>query len=212
MTYIENNKELTGLFFGSFNPLHNGHLEIARFLLREKWCSEIWFVISPQNPWKQNIALLPEQLRLEIVQTAIAEDCRMSACNIEFSMHRPSYTYLTLRALDRQYPRKNFALIIGEDNFGRFHLWKDHEEISARYTIFVYPRPGFETQVSATENVKMISAPLLTVSSSEIRQKVAEGRDISDDVPTPVVNLVERYYRIWPPASTRDEKNIIRRV
>lgn len=209
MTDIVNNKELTGLFFGSFNPLHNGHLAIARCLLEKGCCREIWFVISPQNPWKKDLALLPEQLRLEIVQAAVAGDSRMFACDIEFSMHRPSYTYLTLEALARHYPEKNFALIIGEDNFERFHLWKNYEEILARYPVFVYPRPGFEPPATTPEGVKLVSAPLWAVSSSEIRQKVREGKDISADVPPSVVNLVERYYR-RDTGTPLDEKNGIK--
>ncbi len=188
------NRELTGLFFGSFNPLHNGHLAIARCLLEKECCQEIWFVVSPQNPWKKDHALLSEQLRMEIVQAAVAGESRMSACDIEFTMRRPSFTYLTLEELTRQYPGRNFALIIGGDNFERFHLWKNYGEILARYPVFVYPRPGFETTTTAYKTVKVVSAPLRAISSSGIRQKVREGKDISADVPPSVVDLVEKYY------------------
>ncbi len=212
MTDIVDNRELTGLFFGSFNPLHNGHLAIARCLLEKGCCQEIWFVISPQNPWKKDLTLLPEQLRLEIVQTAVAGESCMSACDIEFSMHRPSYTYLTLEALTRQYPGKNFALIMGEDNLERFHLWRNYEEILARYPIFVYPRPGFESKATPYDTVKLVAAPLWTVSSSEVRQKVREGKDISADVPSSVVDLVEKYYRRGTGTSSDEKDGIITEV
>lgn len=184
----------TGLFFGSFNPIHNGHLAIARYLLDNAYCKDIWFVISPQNPWKEDRELLPEQQRLEIVETAISRDIQMSACDIEFTMPRPSYTYHTLQVLTRRYPEEHFALIIGADNLERFHLWKNSTDILRQYPVFVYPRPGNQARTDNPQIVPLPTAPLMSVSSSEIRQKVKEGLDISGNVPEEIIPLVKKYY------------------
>lgn len=186
--------DFIGLFFGSFNPVHNGHLAIARYLLDEKYCREIWFVVSPRNPWKKDRTLLPEQQRLEIVQTALAADPRMLACNVEFALPKPSYTYRTLQVLSQRYPDKRFALIIGGDNLERFHLWRNYREILREYCIFVYPRPDIPCPEIHSATIKLVNAPLLNISSSGIRQKIKEGEDISGDVPEEALPLIKKYY------------------
>lgn len=183
-----------GLFFGSFNPVHNGHLAIARYLLCEGYCEEVWFIISPHNPWKEDSTLLDEQKRYEIVQKAIAGDERMTACDIEFTMPRPSYTYQTLRALKEKYPEKEFSLIIGGDNMSRFHLWKNYEEIITRFRILVYPRPGIDMGVLSEPCIALTDAPLTPVSSTEIRQRIKTGEDVSGFVPMPARELIVKYY------------------
>lgn len=185
---------LTGLFFGSFNPVHNGHLTIARYLLEKGYCENIWFVISPQNPWKKEQGLLDEQKRLELVKEAIREEPRMRVCDIEFSMPRPSYTYQTLRKLKEEYPETDFALVIGGDNLQNFRYWKNYEEISSNYVLFVYPRPGIVLPEIKTDRVVLVDAPLTAVSSTEIRRKVEQGEDISGDVPALLVERVKKYY------------------
>lgn len=185
---------MTGLFFGSFNPFHNGHLAIARYLLDHGYCREIWFVVSPQNPLKLDKSLLDEEKRLEIVKAAIAGDARMSACDIEFSMPRPSYTIDTLRKLEKTYPAKQFALIIGGDNLRDFHLWRDYEEIACRFRILVYPRPGVIIPAVEWKTVTVVDAPLADVSSTDIRVKLEAGRDISSDVPLQALPLIRSYY------------------
>lgn len=186
---------LTGLFFGSFNPIHNGHLAIARYLLDEGYCEKIWFVVSPRNPWKEEQDLLNEEKRLEIVKKAIAGDVRLCACDIEFKMPRPSYTYQTLRVLKKDYPRQDFALIIGGDNLQKFHFWKNYQEILAENRVFVYPRPQVILPAMEEKNVVLVDAPQTAVSSTEIRQKVCEGISIAEDVPQSVVELVEKWYK-----------------
>lgn len=186
---------MTGLFFGSFNPIHNGHLTIAEYILHHHYCEEIWLIISPQNPFKQEIRLLEESLRLKIVKTALYSHSHLKACDIEFKMPRPSYTIDTLRKFSKQYPDKKFALIIGEDNLKNFALWKDSEQIISTYPIYVYPRPHIHTADIHFPNLIRIDAPLSEISSTEIRKMVREGKDISGLVPSSVLKLIETYYK-----------------
>lgn len=187
--------ELTGLFFGSFNPIHNGHLSIARYLLEKAYCKQIWFIISPQNPWKTDQTLLDEQKRLELVAKAINGDERMKACDIEFSMSRPSYTFQTLQALKMKYPGEKFALIMGGDNLLHFHLWKNYQQIVSEYPVFVYPRPGVAINPVPEPAIQVVDAPLTGISSTAIRQKVAAGQPIAEFVPESIAGLAEDYYR-----------------
>lgn len=186
---------MTGLFFGSFNPIHNGHLEIASYLLDHRLCDTIYFVVSPQNPFKEDSSLLEENKRLELVEKAIAGDPRMKASDIEFSMPRPSYTIDTLRRFSAVCPDTPLALIIGEDNLRSFHLWKDYTFIADHYNIFVYPRSGTPTFSSPYPHVTLLKAPLFPLSSTEIRHKVQKGEDITNFVPKCIASLVLRYYR-----------------
>lgn len=185
---------LVGLFFGSFNPLHNGHLKIAEYLLDVGYCTEVWFVVSPQNPWKADRSLLEEKKRLELVTAAIGNDIRMKAVDIEFYMPRPSYTYRTLKVLQANYPNTNFALVIGGDNLLRFHEWRNATEILEQFPILVYPRPGITLADYPSGNIMLVDAPLSDISSTEIRRKVKASEDISNDVPSGIVDLVKRYY------------------
>ena len=184
-----------GLFFGSFNPIHEGHLSIARYLLDNGYCKSIWLVVSPQNPWKKNRDLLQEQKRLELVRAAIAEDKRMEVCDIEFDMPRPSYTYQTLRKLRSDIPNQEFALIVGGDNLKKFQEWKNFQEILSLHTLFVYPRPGEVVSHTPEGDIVLVDAPQTSISSTEIRQKIERGMSIVGDVPEiycfiPVVHLV----------------------
>lgn len=183
-----------GLFFGSFNPLHNGHFKIAEYMLDMGYCTEVWFVVSPQNPWKADCSLLEEKKRLELVIAAIGNETRMKAVDVEFSMPRPSYTYQTLKVLQENYPDTDFALIIGGDNLLHFREWRNAIEILAQFPILVYPRPGITLSEWASGNVTLVNAPLADISSTEIRRKVKMGEDISKDVPAGIVDLVKRYY------------------
>ena len=185
---------LVGLFFGSFNPLHNGHFKIAEYLLDAGYCTEVWFVVSPQNPWKVDSSLLDEKKRLELVTAAIGNDIRMKAVDVEFSMPRPSYTYQTLKVLQGNFPNTSFALIIGGDNLLRFREWRNAEDILLQFPILVYPRPGVILADCPVGNVTLVDAPLADISSTEIRRKVKMGEDISMDVPANIVSLVKRYY------------------
>jgi nicotinate-nucleotide adenylyltransferase len=184
-----------GLFFGSFNPIHEGHLSIVRYLLEEGYCESIRLIVSPQNPWKKNRELLEEQKRLELVQNAIANDERMEVCDVEFGMPRPSYTYQTLRKLRTDEPGMDFALIIGGDNLQKFQEWKNFQEILSSHTLFVYPRPGTETTHLPVGDIVLVNAPQTAISSTEIRRKVAEGESIVGEVPENVRKQIETYYK-----------------
>ncbi len=185
---------MTGLFFGSFNPIHNGHIGIAEYLLDEGWCSEIRLVVSPKNPLKADLDLLDEEKRLAMVTQAIAFDNRLKACNIEFRMPRPSYTIDTLRMFSENDPERQFCLIIGEDNLNIFHLWKNYQEIYAEYRILVYPRPGEAVPNGWYPNMTRIDAPLTPVSSTQIREMVRRGEPIDQWVPPSIRKWVEEWY------------------
>lgn len=185
---------MTGLFFGSFNPFHNGHLQIARYLLDHRITARILFVVSPRNPFKTDSSLLDETKRLRLVETAIASDKRMEASPVEFSLPRPSYTIDTLRKLTDLYPGQDFALIMGADNLRDFHLWKEYETICRNFPIFVYPRPGIGNIGLHYPCVTQVKAPLFSVSSTEIRDKIQKGEDISAFVPPEIHTLILEYY------------------
>ena len=186
----ENREPVVGLFFGSFNPIHNGHVGIARYLLEKKLCAEVWFVVSP---FKVDRFLLPETDRLAIVSAAIGGIPGMKACDVEFSMSKPSYTVDTLRVLFDRYPGRRFALIIGGDNVPDFPKWKDYRWIESHCSIFVYPRPGM---VNSEESPSMtfIDAPLFPLSATEIREMIRKGDDISNLVPSEALSLIWKLY------------------
>ena len=179
-----------GLFFGSFNPIHVGHLIIANLVKETTSVKEIWFVVSPQNPFKKNKSLLHEFDRLEMVRAAISDDYEFKACDVEFHMPKPSYTIDTLTLLQEKHPDKNFHLIIGEDNLNAFPRWKNHTQILENFNLIVYPRKGSErSELVEHEKVQMIEAPEVDISATLIRRLVREDKSIK----YLVVNEVERF-------------------
>ena len=186
-------KPVTGLFFGSFNPIHVGHVGIARYLLTEGLCDEVWFIVSPCNPFKVDRFLLPEAERLEIVKAAIRNDTRMKACDVEFTMPKPSYTVDTLRLLFEKYPGRKFVLVIGEDNVSAFPKWKDSRWILENCPMFVYPRSG--ERANLLPGMRLVQAPLFPLSATEIREMIITGEDISGLVPGEALPLVKNFYR-----------------
>ncbi len=186
-------RPVTGLFFGSFNPIHEGHVGIARYLLEEGLCDEVWFIVSPCNPFKVDRFLLPEAERLEIVKAAIRDDTRMQACDVEFTMPKPSYTVDTLRLLFDKHPDREFILVIGGDNVSAFPKWKDARWILKNCPIFVYPRLG--EQVDLLPGMRLIQAPLFPLSATAIREMIVAGKDITGLVPGEALPLVKKYYR-----------------
>jgi len=168
-----------GLFFGSFNPIHNGHLALANYMLEFTDLEQLWFVISPHNPLKQKKSLLADYHRYEMVNLAIGDAPRYKASNIEFGMPQPSYTIDTLVYLKDRYPQLDFVLLAGTDILVTFHKWKNHQEILANYSIYVYPRPGYNaTELADHSAISMIEAPMMEMSSSFIRQSIKEGKDV----------------------------------
>lgn len=190
----EEDRKPIGLFFGSFNPIHNGHVGIARYLLEKKLCAEVWFVVSPCNPFKVDRFLLLETDRFAIVSAAIRGIPGMKACDVEFSMSKPSYTVDTLRVLFDRYPGRQFALIIGGDNVPDFPKWKDHRWIEGHCDIFVYPRLGIITSIEGFTNMTFVDAPLFPLSATEIREMIRKGDDISSLVPSEALSLIWKLY------------------
>lgn len=174
-----------GLFFGSFNPIHSGHLLIANYMADFTDMDKIWFVISPQNPFKVNDDLLDEKQRLNLLKLAIENDNRFEACDIEFSLERPSYTIHTLNHLSSLYPEHTFVPIIGGDNLQSFHKWKDYEKILDKHELYVYRRAGFhENPLLANHpKIKLFDVPLLNISSTYIREILQAGKSIHYLVP-----------------------------
>ncbi len=191
-----NRKIKTGIYGGSFNPIHNGHIALARHLLQEAELDEIWFVVSPQNPFKVQQQLLADDKRLLLVRKALAPYPQLVASDFEFSLPRPSYMWHTLQGMSAQWPDRELHLIIGADNWLCFDRWYHADDIRSTYPIIIYPRQGYDIVPSALpQGVRLVNTPLYNVSSTEIRADVAAGRDISNKVPNTILSEVEKEYK-----------------
>ena len=184
-----------GLFFGSFNPIHVGHLIIANVVREQTDLQQVWFVVSPQNPFKQTRHLLNEYDRLRMVELAVESNFDLRACNVEFSMPKPSYTVDTLAYLGERYPQHHFHLILGSDNLTHFHRWKNYRTIIDHHVLYVYPRPEVTTKVPREEvaqhaNLRTVKAPLLDISATFIRRLAQQDRSIQYLVADPVAEYI----------------------
>ena len=184
-----------GLFFGSFNPIHIGHMALANYFIAYTDLDSLWFVVSPHNPLKKKESLLNDQLRLDMVEQAIADDDRFQVCDIEFRMPQPSYTIDTLTYLSEKHTRNSFVLIMGSDNLTSFHKWKNSQEIISHYTRYIYPRNTFDAAgITQAENaVLMKEAPQIEVSSSFIRKSLAQNKDVRHFLPARVYEYIDKY-------------------
>jgi nicotinate-nucleotide adenylyltransferase len=167
-----------GLYFGSFNPIHVGHLIIANHMLDYNSLQQIWFVVSPHNPLKDKGTLLNENDRLHLVQLAIEEQPKFRSSAIEFKLPRPSYTIDTLTYLTEKYPQHTFTVIMGGDSIQNITKWKNYEQLLANYKILVYNRPGHNATVLSHTNITVVDAPYLDISSTYIRQRLKDKKDV----------------------------------
>lgn len=175
----------TGIFGGSFNPIHCGHIALAKEILRQTDLDEIWLMVSPQNPLKQQDDLLDDHLRFELAQKALADVEGIKASDYEFRLPKPSYTWYTLQRLRQDFPDREFTLVIGGDNWQHFQRWYHWKDILRHHQVVVYPREG---------QAGTIQAELLPVSSTEIREKVKQGEPIEGLVPSAIMDDVKRLY------------------
>jgi len=187
-----------GLYFGSFNPIHHGHLLIASWILQHTSLQQVWFVVSPQNPLKPASSLLNEYHRLYLVHLAVEGENNLKALDIEFKLPKPSYTVDTLTYLQEKYPAHEFSIILGSDSFQNLPRWKNAEWLLKNYPVYVYRRPEHELLPTypGAKDVHILKAPLLPISSTEIRKKIKEGKSIRYLVPEAVRAEIERngYY------------------
>ena len=182
-----------GLFFGSFNPIHVGHLIIANTMATATDLEQVWFVVSPQNPFKKNKSLLHEFDRLDLVERAIVDNARLKATDFEFHLPKPSYTIDTLIRMLEKYPQHEFRLIMGEDNLAQFTNWKNHEQILEHVGLYVYPRPKAEAHAYGSHpRVTFVTAPLLDISATFIREALRNGCSIRYLVPDVVEEMITR--------------------
>lgn len=193
-----------GLYFGSFNPIHLGHLIIANHMVNRADLDEVWMVVTPTSPFKLDDEIIPEQQRLQMVRLAVAENSSIYASDVEFHLPRPNYTANTLRYLRSEHPEIEFSVIIGEDNFKYLHRWKDHEDIISNHRILVYPRrvssPNIPPSDAPNKGAKSVvgkdlvviftDGPMIAISSSYIREAILDKQDIQYLLPDPVISYI----------------------
>jgi nicotinate-nucleotide adenylyltransferase len=187
-----------GLFFGSFNPVHIGHMALANYMLSFTDMQQVWMVVSPQNPLKDKNQLLDQNNRLLLVNLAIDDHPNIRSSNIEFNLPKPSYTIHTLVHLNEKFPEHQFSLIMGQDNLKSFAKWKNYEELLRRFQIYVYPRPNIgPTEFDAHPNVHFTQAPMMDISSTFIRNAIKDKKDIRFFLPPKVWEEIDvmNFYR-----------------
>lgn len=186
--------QTTGLLFGSFNPVHTGHLIIANYFVENTAVDDVWFVLSPQNPFKTEEKMLDDRARLSLLELATKDNPAFSVCDLELDMPKPSYTLHTLKALREKYPEREFILMIGSDNLEAFDKWKDYEKLLDLIKIYVYPRSAeVKSPFLSHPNVSLIRAPLLEISSSSIRQALRGGKNPRYLLPDSVLEHIREH-------------------
>ncbi|MDO5664184.1 MAG: nicotinate (nicotinamide) nucleotide adenylyltransferase [Bacteroidia bacterium] len=181
-----------GIFSGSFNPIHIGHLILANYMREFTYLDEVWFVVTPHNPLKETNNLLDDDIRLEMTQLATWGFDSLKVSDIEFNMPKPSYTIDTLIKLRTDYPDTEFTLIIGGDNWSEFFRWKDYKRLISEFKILIYPRLGEDIQIDSkqSENVQLVKAPIVEVSSTFIRESIHAGKDVRAFLPNRVYDFI----------------------
>lgn len=186
------------LFFGSYNPIHTGHVRIAEFVIEKSIADEVVFMISPMSPFKRDYALLDDQIRFELVNIAIEGKKGLYASNMEFSMPKPSFTAKTLEVIRTQEPQHIYSILLGSDQVPEFHNWQRYEEILQHHKVLLYPRPGNENpDLSDYPQMKLLKAPVYDIAATEIRHKIENGEDTGDLLPEKVAQRIinRKYYR-----------------
>lgn len=188
-------RKQTGVFSGSFNPIHIGHLILANYIVEFSNLDEICFVVSPHNPLKNAGELLSDHIRLEMTRLAVCNYDKFRVSDIEFGMPKPSYTIDTLNKLSDENPNIDFTLIIGADSWNDIHKWKSYEELLGKYKLLVYPRQGYEISIeeSFRDNVQEIKAPVIGVSSTLVRNMITAGKETRALLPESVYNYIKRH-------------------
>ena len=186
-----------GLYFGSFNPIHVGHLIIANHIAYNTELDEVWFIVSPQNPFKETSSLLNEQHRYSLVKIAIEDEKKLKASNVEFLMPKPSYTIDTLMYLSEKFKKHAFTLIVGSDSYLNFEKWKNFKQIIINYNILIYPRLSFTIKKNLPATVKIINAPFIEISSTQIRKNIKDKKSIRYLITDKVMEEIELkgYYK-----------------
>ena len=182
-----------GLYFGSFNPIHVGHLIIANYVAYNSTNEQVWFIVSPQNPLKNSSTLLNEYHRLHLVRLATEDNPKLKVSDVEFKLPKPSYTIDTLTYLAEKHPQHTFSIIIGSDSFLNINKWKNADVLLRTYDFIVYPRPGFEITDTQGANIEIISAPLLDISATMIRQFIKAKKSVQYFIPENVRQEIELY-------------------
>jgi nicotinate-nucleotide adenylyltransferase len=190
-----------GLYFGSFNPIHIGHVAIAGYMTEFAGLDKVWFVVSPHNPLKKKVSLLADHHRLYLVQLAIGENDRLKASDIEFRLPVPSYTIDTLTYLREKYPKNEFCLVMGEDNLYTLHKWKNINELIKKYPVYVYPRPDsvkpsstLLEKILSTAQIHSVSAPLMDISGTFVRDGIRARKDMSYFLPPSVWKYIKEMH------------------
>ena len=188
-----NRKRVIGIFSGSFNPIHNGHLIMANYMCEFTTLDEVWLIVTPHNPLKNRTDMLDEQVRLKMVELAVEKYNNIKASDVELHMKRPSFTINTLEKLSHEHPECNFSLIIGADNWSFFDKWKDYNKIIDNYKILIYPRHEVEVIIpeSLQKTIKLVSAPIIEISSTFIRHSIKEGKNVRAFLPQEVYDYIE---------------------
>lgn len=189
----------TTLYFGSFNPIHNGHTAVASYVVERELCDQLWFVVSPQNPLKQTSGMASAEARLEMARLAAREmgyGERVDVCGIEFALPKPSYTINTLRALVARYPQREFSLLVGGDIVGELEKWRDYREILDNFPLLVYPREGYSARQFEERITLLADAPTWQFSSTEVREAISSGKDISEMVGQGVYQYISEH-KLW---------------
>jgi len=184
-----------GLFFGTFNPIHIGHLAIANHLVEYSDLDKVWLVVTPRSPFKKKASLLADNHRYQLVQIATEEYPKLKPSNIEFKLPQPNYTVHTLVHISEKYPKHNFSLIMGEDNLASFHKWKNYEVILEDHEIYVYPRvvkdAAFKSQFDNNPKIHKVAAPIMEISSTFIRKAIADKKNVQPLVPCNVWHYID---------------------